>query len=162
MLLHRVREEHHRLSEVEDLLATSWWCYCSTRTAIGNTETQDFLFLTQPVLSTMSLLASEPQSTETWMEQVTSKIFIQTPMSAIQLWLGIHSPTKFQNQMSPSFGANIRREVQLWLEIGGSRIEPVRHGQETKMALGLSLLASPGAHLPHLQCDWTEFQTLWC
>lgn len=162
MFLHRAREEHHRPPEVEDLLATSWWCYCSTGTAIGNTETQDVLFLTQAVFSTMSLLASEPQSTETWMEQVTSKIFIQTPMSTIQLWLGIRSLTKFQNQMSPSFGANICREVQLWLEIGGSRTEPLRHGQETNMALGLSLLASHQRSPSSSQCDWTEFQTLWC
>lgn len=56
-------------------------------------ETQDFLFLRKYyspselklVLSTVSLMASEPQSTETGMEQVTSKIFIQTPMSAIQV-----------------------------------------------------------------------------
>lgn len=56
-------------------------------------ETQDFLFPRKYyspselklVLSTVSLMASEPQSTETGMEQVTSKIFIQTPMSAIQV-----------------------------------------------------------------------------
>lgn len=42
----------------------------------------------------MNLVASEPQSSETQMEnqQVVFKVFIQTPKSAVQVWLRIYSP----------------------------------------------------------------------